>query len=115
MATDITGLDTATTTRFEIDTVRKTLTVFESDFVRFILVVNRTKGQNIFNINETQFKGRQNFKTLTFDYDLSSMAADDILVIYERFDKSISILNEILHEHEKTNKFLKILASTVRQ
>ena len=67
MATDITGLDTSTTTRFEIDTVRKTLTVFESDFVRFILVINRTKGQNIFNINEVQYKGRQNFKTLTFN------------------------------------------------
>lgn len=114
MATDITGLDTSTTTRFEFDTVRRTLTVFESDFVRFILVINRTKGQNIFNINETQFKGRQNFKTLTFDYDVSSMASDDIIVVYERFDKSKSILNEILEEHKKSNKFFEILISTVR-
>ena len=43
------------------------------------------------------------------------MAADDILVIYERFDKSTSILKELLEEHKKSNEQLEILVTTIRQ
>lgn len=114
MAVDIQGLSTKTTSNFIFDNAKFCLTIFEPDFVRFILVVNLTKSQNIFNINETQFGGTQQGKTLVFNYDVSSMKGDKMLVVYESSDLSGITQNEILDEHKKTNKLLRMIASTIR-
>ena len=114
MAVDITGLNTRTTTSFIFDAKRACITIFEPSFIRFLLVVNLTRGQNIFNVNEVQFSGEQVGKTLNIKYDVKSMQGDDMLVIFEANSTIESTLNELLKEFRKSNDILQILADTIR-
>jgi len=114
VAVDITGLNTKTSTNFTFDAKRGSITIFEQSFVRFLLVVNITKGQNIFNINEVQFKGEQVGKTLNFNYDVKSFKGDKLLVIYESTNTIESTLNELLLEVKELNKLVELVVETIR-
>ncbi len=102
--------NTKIATDFTFDPSAKTISVKEVDFRNLVLVVNTTRSEVIFNPTAAPTGGTREDGSTKMVYDTTRMSASDqLLVLYESVDNSISngfLLNCILEELQEQTKYL---------
>lgn len=102
--------ETAVCPEYTFDPTRHTIRVDKPDFLCFLLVVNITRGQVLFNPTKPALTGRQTGAHLLLELDTSTMDSSDHLLIIAAVDRHSyqhELLNKISDQLIKTNLLLE--------